>query len=824
MSPDRTRYLVSAALVLALAALAVLAGGASTGSVRLAAPPTSALLTALTPNGLTTDADGNVYIADIANKVVHRVSSAGDIEVVAGVPDQMGLPTPGPATSSPMSKPSALAVDAAGTLYVADAAANQVVAEVTSAGQLSILAGTPGVAGPPVSGPATGSGLFEPSALAIHGSDLFIVDSFNAVVEKVDLRDDQLSIVAGTSRTFGPTVREGPATDATFYNPGGVAVDDDGNLYVADTGNRVVSRVDAQTGLLSLYAGNGYNDEVVEGTATYTSLRQPLGLALDGSGNLYIADPGNHMVFRVAPADDEEGRQLSIVAGTGTAGTPTPGAATDSPLDGPAAVAVDGDDNLYIADTAANVVLKVDAETGLLSIFAGSGARSTPAAPTITNLPSSAEPGGDVVATVGGTSSDGETSVTSSTPQVCTVGADGTTVSFVGAGTCTLTAHVAEGTFWFAAAGAPQQFAVVAPASPSPSPPPPPPPPSPTTPPPSPPPTTPPAAPTPPGDPQVPIVSVEGSDAVGRAIAWAQLTFPDPPTNRQASGRTVLIGRDDVFADSLASGGAQGAWDAPLLLTGSDGLDPRVAAELDRLDAGRVVLLGGTAALSSQVERDLVDLGHTVQRLAGPDRVATAAEVARAVAPTSNRVVLARAFGTGEDATQGFADALAGGALAAELRVPLLLTPSDALTEPTAAYLTPAGVDEVLIVGGAAAVADEVESQLAALGTTVSRVAGPTRVATALAIAGARGAPTGAHADAAVLVDGDQPDAWADAFPAALFAGRDRIPVVLAAGDALPALTADWLAGVPRLVCGSSTTTAACTAAHAAARMTGGGE
>ena len=308
-----------------------------------------------------------------------------------------------------------------------------------------------------------------------------------------------------------------------------------------------------------------------------------------------------------------------------------------------------------------------------------------------------------------------------------------------------------------------------------------------------------------------------GDDNVASAIAWSRLTNADP--NFAGAGRTVLLGRDDLFADSLASGGAQGVLDAPLLLTGSGGLDARDATELDRLGAERVILLGGTAALSEQVVTDLTARGYAPERVAGASRLETATAVARLIAPQTTQVVIARAFpAEGGEATQAFADALAAGALASDLDIPLLLTETDHLSEPTRAYLEEAGVTQAYLIGGTAAIAPQVVQDLTAISVVSIRLAGDTRFATATAIAGqGRGAPGADDADASILVNGTSADAWADAFPAALLAGRALIPIVLADGDTLPQPTQAYFnGGATPLICGTTASAAACGAAEQA--------
>ena len=321
----------------------------------------------------------------------------------------------------------------------------------------------------------------------------------------------------------------------------------------------------------------------------------------------------------------------------------------------------------------------------------------------------------------------------------------------------------------------------------------------------------------------VAVTGLEAGDNVDAALAWSRLTFPDTVEDvfPDADGtyrrpHTVLLGRDDVFADSLASGGAQGLLGAPLLVTPPDHLDPRVRAELLRILPDRVILLGGTAAVSTEVEQALAADGFAVERAAGASRIETAVAVARAAGATPTVAVLTRAFpAPGASESQAFADALAAGGLAATIGAPLLLTASDALSTATAAHLTDSTVRRVLVVGGEAAIAPQVLTDLEALGLEVERISGASRFATATALAVARGAQDAAGASGVVLVDGGLTAGWADAFPAALASARWRAPIVLANATTLPPESTTWLspgAGTP-LLCGSSVAGPACLAA-----------
>ena len=278
------------------------------------------------------------------------------------------------------------------------------------------------------------------------------------------------------------------------------------------------------------------------------------------------------------------------------------------------------------------------------------------------------------------------------------------------------------------------------------------------------------------------LVPADGEPAA-IAIVNSQLAFPDPPVER------VLLARDDVFADALASGSLQA--ESPLLLTDGQALDPRVAEELARLAPTTVTILGGTAAVSESVAGELAGLGYTVERLQGSSRVDTAVAVAGTT--TGDTALLARAYADG-DPTQAFADSLAAGGWAAETGWPVLLTETDVLSAATREALASGRYETVFIVGGEDAVAPAVADEVAALVTDVERVAGATRDETAVAIAARRGFASADDAAVTILTDGFGDDAWVDGLTVAALAG-EGYPVVLASSlaDELPPATLRFL-------------------------------
>ncbi|MGI9017078.1 MAG: cell wall-binding repeat-containing protein, partial [Euzebya sp.] len=189
------------------------------------------------------------------------------------------------------------------------------------------------------------------------------------------------------------------------------------------------------------------------------------------------------------------------------------------------------------------------------------------------------------------------------------------------------------------------------------------------------------------------VTDLDATNNVDAALEWS--TKGAFPMGGLASGardpQYVLIGRDDIFPDNLASGALQGA-EGPLLLTDTDELDQRVIDEIDRLGVDEAIILGDEAAISADVEAELNDLLSDVSRLGGETRIETAIEVTAESGATT--AILARAFG---DGSQSFADSLAAGAWAAADGFGVLLTQTEVLTGNTADYLASGDIDQVII-------------------------------------------------------------------------------------------------------------------------------
>ncbi len=286
-------------------------------------------------------------------------------------------------------------------------------------------------------------------------------------------------------------------------------------------------------------------------------------------------------------------------------------------------------------------------------------------------------------------------------------------------------------------------------------------------------------------------------DAVGAALFWS---------GQFAAGTVdhVLIGRDDVFADNLVSGALQA--DAVLLLTPADHLDPRVRAEILRLGATRATVLGGEAAISAAVVGELEQFVDDVDRIAGANRWETSVAAAERLGSTT--VFVARGVDAGGgNGTAAWADAIAAGAWAASSGASLVLTPTATLHPSVRAYLEEHPVDEVVIIGGAAAVSDAVEAEIRSLVPNTTRVSGPDRLATSQAIAARRHGGAGIPVGGVIGVPGWVHDGWTGAFSASAVAARDGFAVVPLSLQTLSEELAAWLGAraVRQVVCGPGT-------------------
>ena len=315
-------------------------------------------------DGLAVDAVGNLYIADGSNQRIRKVSTDGMITTVAGNGSYGYSGDGGPATSAQLAYPTGVAVDAAGNLYISDNG-NQRIRKVTANGTITTVAGNGSSGYSGDGGTATSAQLGAPMNVALDAAgNLFIAEWTNYRVRKVS--NGIITTVAGNG-TSGFSGDGGPAVNAELGLPWGITVDFSGSLYIADGQNHRIRMV-APNGTISTVAGNGtYGYSGDGGPAAGAQLYSPHGVAVDGAGNLYISDLGNHRIREVLL----NGTILTI-AGGGEGFLNEGGFAVDAQMQGPSGVAVDTNGAFYIADAYDNRVRKVSAN-GAITTVAGNG-------------------------------------------------------------------------------------------------------------------------------------------------------------------------------------------------------------------------------------------------------------------------------------------------------------------------------------------------------------------------------------------------------------------------------------------------------------------
>jgi len=273
------------------------------------------------------------------------------------------------ATSAQLNGPYGISVDAAGNLYISEWYNHRIRKVDASTGTISTVAGVGG-AGSGLDGiPATSTALNSPEDVAVDGAgNLYIADSLNNRVRKVNASTGVITTIAGTGLP-GYSGDGGPGTAAELNDPAGVALDAAGNIYIADQSSHRIRRVDAATGIITTFAGTGEAGFSGDGgPATHAELFNPVHLTFDATGNLFIADSFNHRVRKVSSAGI-----ITTVAGNGVGGyLGDGGPAISAQLKNPAGVAVDRSGNLYIADQSNLRIRKVDT-SGRISTVAGGG-------------------------------------------------------------------------------------------------------------------------------------------------------------------------------------------------------------------------------------------------------------------------------------------------------------------------------------------------------------------------------------------------------------------------------------------------------------------
>jgi sugar lactone lactonase YvrE len=304
------------------------------------------------PNGVTVDGSGNVYVADSQDSTIRKVTAAGVVTLIAGLPEPLavpsglviilGPPVDGTGSAALFVQPSGIVADSAGNLYVADG--TNTIRKVTPAGVVTTLAGAPGSGNVNVEQDGTGTAaLFDnPVGIAIDANgNLFVADSGGDTIREVSPLG-LVTTIAGLVQQFGDT--DGTGSAARFSAPTGVAVDASGNLFVADSGNFIIRKI-TPAHVVSTFAGTPGVFGSADGTGSAALFSSLNGIAVDDNGNVYVTD-GNNTIRKITSAG-----VVTTLAGTPKVTGSSNGTGASALFSGPKGIAVDASGDLFVADS-----------------------------------------------------------------------------------------------------------------------------------------------------------------------------------------------------------------------------------------------------------------------------------------------------------------------------------------------------------------------------------------------------------------------------------------------------------------------------------------
>ncbi len=335
------------------------------------------------PEGVAVDANGVLYVADTSNGTIRKISADGSVTTIAGTAGMHGNSN-GTGMAASFASPVGIAVDGTGNVFVAD---NSWTADTTggtlglglpSAPDNSIRAITPGGVVTTLAGSPYSAQFNQPQGVAVNASgDVYVADTGSNTIREIS-PGPTVTVIAGISfysASYGEYL-DGTGAAARFGHPTGVAVDGSGTVYVADTNNEVIRKI-TPDGVVTTFAGTPGPEGSADGTGAAARFFMPKGVAVDAVGNVFVADTVNNMIRKITPAG-----AVTTVAGAPGAYPYAPGGSADgtgsaAQFNGPTGIAVDGSGNLYVADTGNGTVRKITADAVVTTLAGTVGVKGS---------------------------------------------------------------------------------------------------------------------------------------------------------------------------------------------------------------------------------------------------------------------------------------------------------------------------------------------------------------------------------------------------------------------------------------------------------------
>jgi sugar lactone lactonase YvrE len=299
------------------------------------------------PAAIAVDSAGTFYIADKGNSLIRKMSASGVVTTIAGLAGARGA-VDGTGTASRFNAPGGIAVDTLGNIYVADTL-NHTIRMVSPLGAVTTLAGTAGSSGSS-DGIGAAARFSQPSGVAVDAlGNVYVADTGNNTIRRVSSAGNVITIAGGAG--LAGYVNDAVPTLARFNSPSSVAVDPVGNVYVADSLNNAIRRVGA-FGVVTTFAGSAVGTPgFANGTGVAAGFNRPGGISIDSSGNLFVADTGNHLIRKIVSSSD-----VTTIAGIALTSGSTDGASNIARFNNPGSVVSDSLGNLFIVDTANSTI------------------------------------------------------------------------------------------------------------------------------------------------------------------------------------------------------------------------------------------------------------------------------------------------------------------------------------------------------------------------------------------------------------------------------------------------------------------------------------